>query len=137
MTKSIVIYQSHHGTTKKLGEEINNFLKENNIESVVYSMNDVEIKDITDADIVFLGCWTNGLFICMQHPEKKWVEFAKTIPSLENKKVVLFTTYKLATGSMFKNMKKAIKTGSLSISEIKSKNGILSENDKILLKSIQ
>ncbi|MBN2520720.1 MAG: hypothetical protein JXB17_09470, partial [Bacteroidales bacterium] len=61
-------------------------------------------------------------------------EFAKQLPDLNRKKIGLFTTYKVATGSMFQNMKKRLsdKIDEVSI-EIKSRNGELSEMDKILL----
>jgi hypothetical protein len=36
------------------------------------------------------------------------VKFAKKLPDLKEKKVGLFATYKLATGSMFRNMEKPI-----------------------------
>ena len=55
-------------------------------------------------DYVFLGCWTSGLFVILQHPEAAWVEFAEILPSLPDAKLALFTTYKILTGSMFKNM---------------------------------
>ena len=50
---------------------------------------------------------------------------------LSGKKVALFTTYKLATGSMFRKMEKRLKLGeNQSVEIFKSKNGSLSEEDK-------
>jgi hypothetical protein len=66
----------------------------------------------------------------MQHPEKAWVSFAKNLLIPNGTQMGLFTTYKLATGSMFSNMKKHIKNGNPISFELKSKNSNLSETDK-------
>ena len=131
MKKAVIVYQSQTGTTKKYGEEISSFLLENGIETIITSVKDFKAESIINADYLFLGCWTSGLFILLQHPEKEWVTFAKSLPKLNGTKVIFFTTYKLATGSMFRNMKKCVddKTSNL-VGELKSKNGLLSELDK-------
>lgn len=86
--------------------------------------------------MILLGCWTSGLFVIMQHPQQDWIEFSKKLPNLKNKKVGLFTTYKLATGSMFRKMRMHLEDRIDNISmELKSRNGILSEaNVSTLLK---
>jgi len=95
------------------------------------NIHDVNPEDAGLADLVLLGAWCHGLFIFLQHPDKPWVEFARKLPDLSGKKVALFTTYKLATGSMFKKMRKQLKLGENQPVEIfKSKNGSLSEEDK-------
>jgi hypothetical protein len=64
----------------------------------------------------------------LQHPDKIWIEFAKQLPELNGKKIGLFTTYKLATGSMFLKMKKHIKCNQDNIIvEMKSRRGHLTE----------
>jgi len=129
MKKAIIIYQSKKGTTKKFGEEIGAFLNQNNVESKVTSVQDFNPDDLKTADYVFLGCWTNGMFLMFQHPDKAWVKFAEKLPTLDNKKVALFTTYNVATGVMFKAMKKRIKASD-NLPELKSRNGHLSEQNK-------
>ena len=46
--------------------------------------------------------------IVAQHPDRAWKEFVKDMPSIRNKTLVLFTTYKIATGSMFRKMEKVL-----------------------------
>ena len=108
MTKAIIIYQSKSGTTKYFGHNIGEYLKSKGIDNSVKSIHDIEPKQVSKYDIVLLGCWTQGLFIALQHPEKEWVNFTSRIPELKNKKIGLFTTYKLATGSMFRKMESPI-----------------------------
>lgn len=134
--KALIIYNSMHGTTKAYAFEIQKFLKENGIESEVSSIEDFNPDSIAKADTIFLGAWTSGLMIFGQHPEKKWKLFASKLPDIKAKKVGLFTTYLLATGSMFRNMEKCL-TGKIdSIALIlKSKSSKLTEKNKEQLKS--
>jgi len=78
---------------------------------------------------------THGLFVILQHPDKTWRQYAKQFPNLNGKKTGFFTTYKLATGSMFVRMNKVLK-GKLDKPvkfNLKSKNGKLSESNKKLI----
>ncbi len=134
MSKTLITYNSHTGITKKYAEEISMYLVSKKEETTLISIEDFKPEFIKDTDRILFGCWTHGLMIFLQHPEKKWVKFAKTLPDLNGAKTGLFTTYKLATGSMFKKMRKVLTPKSVNpVLELKSKNGTLSENDKILL----
>ncbi len=129
--KAHVTYLSKTGITRKYASEIEAFLRANQTESIMQNIHDVNPEDAGLADLVLLGAWCHGLFIFLQHPDKPWVEFARKLPDLSGKKVALFTTYKLATGSMFRKMKKQLKLAENQQVEIfKSKNGSLSEEDK-------
>lgn len=71
-----------------------------------------------------------------KNKSKEWVAFAKKLPAIENMKLVLFTTYKLATGSMFRKMKAQLKYGSGSLKlQLKSKKSRLIEADIDVLKT--
>jgi hypothetical protein len=86
------------------------------------------------ADYILAGCWTKGLFVVFQKPDEIWSDFAHKLPVPEGAKVALFATYKIRTGSMFKNMAKhVIHSNNLSFPNLKSRNGKLSEKDKIVL----
>ncbi|MCX6164886.1 MAG: flavodoxin domain-containing protein [Ignavibacteriae bacterium] len=130
MKKALIIYNSKKGTTKKFGEEIGYYLNSKKINSKIIPIYDFNENEINEYNYIFLGCWTSGLFICMQHPQQDWIEFSKKLPNLKNKKVGLFTTYKFATGSMFSKMKVHLKSKIDNISlELKSRSGVLSESN--------
>jgi flavodoxin len=101
MRKALVIYHSKTGITRAFGKEISDFLSRNNVESTFISINDYRDSDMQNVDYLFLGCWTSGLMILLQHPEKAWVDFSKRLPDLNGKKVGLFTTYTIATCFFF------------------------------------
>ncbi|MEI6089950.1 MAG: flavodoxin family protein [bacterium] len=134
MKKAIIIYNSKTGNTKHFAGEICKQLKNQNIDAESISIFDYSPENITNSDIVFLGCWTSGWMIIFQHPQKVWKEFAAKLPDLSDKKVALFTTYKVATGSMFNNMKKHISHINMTdIPIIKSKSGELTDAIKAII----
>jgi flavodoxin len=137
MKTAVVIYNSKTGTTKKYAEEIASYLKTKGISTKVSSIQAFQENLLSDADYVFLGSWTNGLMVILQHPDKEWKDFAAKLPSMPSTKLVIFTTYKILTGSMFRNMYKQLKGKFTSPSlELKSRNGLLSATDKLKLDSI-
>jgi hypothetical protein len=88
-------------------------------------------------DYLLLGCWTAGFMLLFQHPDAVWKQFASRLPGLSDKKIALFTTYKIATGSMFKSMKKYLGNSvNESMIELKSKKGNLSAENMALLDSM-
>ena len=80
------------------------------------------------------GLKQSGLICILQHPEQVWKDFAAKLTGNPTAKLALFTTYKLATGSMFRKMQRRLKLAENQSFEIfKSKNGSLSEEDKTRL----
>ena len=135
MKKALILYNSRTGTTKNLGEDIHKFLIDHNISSQVFAIDEITNFDFPGINYIFLGCWTSGLLFFMQKPEKRWIEFAKRLPVMNGDNLALFTTYKIRTGSMFRNMKKHIKSSGNNhdFFEIKSRNGWLPENSEAKL----
>ena len=135
--KTLIVYNSKTGKTRKYSEEIRDCLLARQISVELVSIQDFDNSRLNNLDVLLLGCWTSGLMLFLQHPEKIWVEFANKLPDMKNIKVGLFTTYLLATGSMFKNMKKQLEgKASNIIIELKSKSGLISESDKEKLQLI-
>ena len=116
-------------------EKIKFYLKQSGIEPKVVSIQKFNPNDMDNADYLFFGCWTSGLFFILQHPEKEWIAFAEKLPQNFTAKTALFTTYKIRTGSMFGAMKKHLKTKTREVSiQLQSRNGELSELNKELLR---
>lgn len=135
MKKALIVYNSKTGITKKFGHEIENFCSQNGLKTEIVSIDEFKKEALTGIDYLFLGSWTHGLMILLQHPDQLWVQFADSLPELKGMKIVLFTTYKLATGSMFKKMRAHIKSDPTNIVlELKSRNGKLAGDNTALLK---
>jgi flavodoxin len=130
MKTAAVVYRSRTGTTRRFAEEIGAHLRSRGIQVVVASVGDADPRELATVDFVLLGCWTNGLFVVLQHPDQPWIDFVGEIPVLDGPRVGLFTTYKLLAGSMFAKMRAALAAatgtaGPISL-ELKSRDGTLS-----------
>lgn len=134
MKKAVVIYQSKTGTTKKFAEAISAYAAGKGIEVKTLSIAEYSGGIAEKADYVLLGCWTSGfLLFFLQHPDAPWKQFAAGLPALPGK-VALFTTYKVATGSMFSSMKKQLGLNPANpVVELRSRNGSISEEHRIAL----
>ncbi len=124
MKKAVVIFQSKTGITEKFGKEISNYINNKGIVSNAIPVSEYKTGMADEADYVLLGCWTAGFMLLFQHPDQLWKQFAKQLPQLNGKKIALFTTYKIATGSMFKSMRKYLGNNAVMI-ELKSRKGDL------------
>ncbi|MCF8236184.1 MAG: flavodoxin domain-containing protein [Bacteroidales bacterium] len=134
MKKAAIIYNSRTGTTKKYAEQIGDYLSNKGVKTNVLPIQQYDDINLDDIDYLLLGCWTNGLMFFLQHPDKAWKDFAAKLPHPMKQKTALFTTYKLLTGTMFKNMSRQL-NGSVKapLTELKSRNGTLSKNDERIL----
>ena len=130
MEKAIIIYQSKKGTTRQLGNEIGNYLKSIGLKTSILPVDDYEGQDLSSFSYIFLGCWTKGLMVIAQHPDREWKDLVTSLDIPENAKLAFFTTYKIATGSMFSRMQKCIPVNGRSSSlKIKSRDGHLSDRN--------
>jgi flavodoxin len=137
MKNAVIIYHSKTGTTKKYARELSLALQSKGITISEFSIAQYKPETVLNADIVLLGCWTSGLFFFLQKPEKTWVEFAKELSILKSQKLAFFTTFKVRTGSMFRNMKKHIGSENAMLApELKSKNGKITSSDEKILSEL-
>lgn len=134
MKNALIIYNSKTGTTKNYAQEIGKFFEIRDISVNVVSIEDYNEKMLQNVDYLLLGCWTSGLMLFLQRPEKTWISFVSQLPSLRGIKVGFFTTYKVLVGSMFKNMAKLLKGKIEKHSvELKSKDGHFSWDNSVAL----
>ena len=134
MKKVAIIVNSKTGTTRQYAEEISKYLKSKGLDTQVTSIQAYSEDMLNNVDYVLFGCWTNGLMVILQHPDKEWKDFAAKLPGMPSTKLIFFTTYKILTGSMFRNMYHQLKEKFPKPSlELKSRNGFLSATDKIKL----
>jgi hypothetical protein len=139
VSSALIVYRSHTGVTRKYGEGIAEYLRTRGLDAKVVSVGECDMSALAAVDYLFLGCWTSGMFVVMQHPDGPWMSFVRDMPKVgrtiedgtARPKVGLFTTYQLRTGSQFPKMRAALagKTPSPSL-ELKSRNGALSDGDR-------
>jgi flavodoxin len=134
VTTAVIVYRSATGTTRRFAEEIGAYIESRGVEVAVQSVGECDPTTASSADIVLLGCWTSGLLVVGQHPDEPWLAFVRELPALGRARVGLFTTYKLATGSMFRRMRSALgaKAGEVGL-ELRSRDGHLTPDGRAAL----
>lgn len=134
MKRAIILYQSKTGTTKNYAQEIGTYLQTKQVDTLCVPVGEYHENLLQETDYLLTGCWTKGLMVIFQKPDEIWRDFAQKIAVPIHTKVALFATFKIRTGSMFKNMAKHFNNaGNLSLPNLKSRNGKLSEKDKVVL----
>jgi flavodoxin len=134
MNRALVLYHSRTGTTAAYGEEIAAELSGKGFATKVLPLYRAENESLDEFNVIFLGCWTSGLLFFLQKPEKVWVDYIRRLPDLTDKEIVLFTTYKILTGSMFREMRKHLPEGArVSLIRLKSRNSHLTDSNRQLL----
>ena len=129
MKRAIIIYHSKKGTTRRFGEEISTLLKSREIQTTVVSLEALDHSNLEAYDYVFIGAWTKGLMFFAQHPDKTWLSEASSLQIHPASQIVLFTTYKLAIGSMFSVMRNKLGIRNREdVLEMKSKTGSLADS---------
>lgn len=129
-----VVYRSHTGNTRRYAEGIADHLRSGGLEVSVASIGDCDMASLAEVDLLLLGCWTSGLFVVLQHPDGPWTSFARALPKVDRPRVGLFTTYTLATGSMFTRMREQLAGRTPApVLELKSRNAQLSDADRAAL----
>jgi flavodoxin len=131
MKKAAIIYRSKRGTTHAFAEAVAEFFNSRGIEARALSVENAQPQEFADVEYLLLGCWTSGHFLLFQHPDKPWTSFARTLPPLAARKIGLFTTYKIATGGMFKKMSACLGDKSTRVAlELKSRSRRLSDDHR-------
>jgi menaquinone-dependent protoporphyrinogen IX oxidase len=103
-----IVYESSTGTTAKAAETMGNIYREHGHQCQVWSISQADPAEVSEADLVCIGCWVKGLFIIMQHPSTGAMQFINRLGNLAGKDVVVFCTYLLAAGSTLPQMGKAL-----------------------------
>ena len=103
-----IVYDSSTGTTARAAEAMGKTMEEHGHQCQVQYIGQADPADVSEADLICVGSWVKGLFIIMQHPTERSMQFIERLGNLKGKKVVVFCTYKLAAGSTLTQMAKAM-----------------------------
>lgn len=133
--RAIVLYYSHKGKTAAYAREIAIYLWSRGVSVRLSAVSDAVPEDLERCDFLISGCWTCGWFVIGQHPHARWKDFARQIQDrVEASRTLLFTTYRIRTGSMLTRMKRALGiTARQQIPFLKSRSGRLTPEDKATL----
>ena len=133
--RAIVLYYSHKGKTAAYAREIAMYLWSRGVSVRLSAVSDAVPEDLEGCDFQISGCWTCGWFVIGQHPHTRWKDFARQVQGrVEAPRTLLFTTYRIRTGSMLTRMKRALGIAARQqVPFLKSRSGRLTPEDKAAL----
>ena len=92
----VVIYESMRGHTRSAAEMIAGVSAPAGIDVTVLEATNLDYGKLAEADLIFVGCWTDGLFFFGQKPGNAF-KF-RAMPVLDRKRVAVFCTYAVNPG---------------------------------------
>jgi len=96
--RAVVIYESLTGNTAKAARLIAEQLTARGVTTAAYPVTSVDYQVLSEADLVVVGSWTDGIVIAGQKPGRSWR--LKKMPAISGKKVVVYATYAIDPGKV-------------------------------------
>lgn len=135
--KATVLYYSHKGRTANYAREMAMYLWSKGLDVSLCAITEFDRSRLQGTDLLLLGCWTSGWFVVHQHPHSRWKEAASGLKDALPERILLFTTYKIRTGSMFRNMARVLGIPRKTVlPELRSRSGILTDGDRKILDNL-
>lgn len=100
--RAIVIYESLTGNTAKAGHLIADELTAAGIEATAWPILDVNHQALSEADLVVVGSWTDGLILFGQRPGR--VGRLAKLPVIDGKLAAVYCTYAIEHGKTLEKL---------------------------------
>lgn len=94
--RAIVIYESMTGNTRDAGRLIAAELTKAGVPATACPITEVQLQALSEADLVVVGSWTDGLFIVGQRPGR--IGRLVKLPVIDDKKAAVYCTFALNPG---------------------------------------
>jgi hypothetical protein len=96
VTRAVVIYESMTGNTARAAQLIGQAAREAGAEVAVFPIDDIGLKELAEADVVFIGTWVDGLVLFGHRPGRK--AKLQRMPVIDGKRAAVFMTYAIHAG---------------------------------------
>lgn len=106
--KIAIVYDTRTGTTAKAAQEMGRIWENLGHQCQVQYIGQAKPADVSNADLICVGSWVQGLFIIGQHPTEETMAFIERLENITGKQTIVFCTYKVASGSTLRQMAKAL-----------------------------
>jgi peroxiredoxin family protein len=96
VTRAVVIYESLTGNTARAANLIADEVASRGVEVAVFPITAIGLKDLAEADVVFVGTWVDGLVLFGHRPGR--AGRIRSMPVIDGKRVAAFMTYAVHAG---------------------------------------
>lgn len=103
---AVVIYESLTGNTAKAGRAIAAGLSAEGVPTQAFPITAIDYQALSDAGLVIVGSWTDGLIVVGQRPGR--LGRIKAMPALAGKRAVVYLTYAIDPGKALQKMSDAV-----------------------------
>jgi flavodoxin len=100
--RAIVIYESLTGNTRTAAEGLARGLTAKGVATVACPITHIDYQALSEADLVVVGSWVDGLFVIGQRPGR--VGRIAQLPTLAGKRAIVFLTYALHPGKALQKL---------------------------------
>jgi flavodoxin len=104
----VVLYESLQGHTRQAAELIGGACRQAEAEVSVREVTSLDLHELSEADVVFIGTWVDGFVLFGQRPGRAFKFNA--LPPIDGKPVVAFATYAINAGGMLKKFTKLLRS---------------------------
>ncbi len=105
--KVAIVYDSRTGTTKAAAEDMAQMAVAAGHDSTAVAVQAASPADVSAADAVCIGSWTEGLYFIRQHATSATMAFIDSL-NLDGTPAAVFCTYKTSPGKMLDKMARAL-----------------------------
>jgi hypothetical protein len=103
---AIVIYESLTGNTAKAGRAIAAQLSAQGLPTEAFAITRIDYQALSDADLVIVGSWVDGLVLVGQRPGR--LGRIKAMPALAGKRAIVYLTYAIDPGHSLQKLSDAV-----------------------------
>ncbi len=104
--KVAVLHESRTGNTARVAQMVGAAAEELGAEVGVWSTSKVNLDFLTDADLVFVGTWTDGVIIAGHRPGDG--RRLKSMPGLWGRPTAGFVTYAIHAGNVLDKLERVV-----------------------------
>jgi hypothetical protein len=94
--RAVVIYESMTGNTARAARLIGAAAEAAGAEVAVFPIDQIGLKELAEADIVFVGTWVDGLVLFGHRPGRKGK--LQRMPVIDGKRAAIFMSYAIHAG---------------------------------------
>ncbi len=104
--QAVVIFESLTGNTAKAGRAIAAHLSARGLPTTAFPITRIDYQALSDADLVIVGSWVDGLVVVGQRPGR--LGRVKAMPALDGKRAIVYLTYAIDPGKALQKMSDAV-----------------------------